>query len=349
MPGQVSFVSPIENLMKRHGFDHFGWTALERPLSMEVYRDWLNRGQHASMAYLQTHADLKEDPRRMAPRARSAVVVTRSYLPHPYGRSPLQGARTALYAQGEDYHFHFKAELQKAAAALQMDFPGEEFLCFTDSAPILERDLAYRAGLGWIGKNTCLIHPRRGSLFFLGQILTSLPAPESRPEPVPDHCGTCDRCLKACPTGALESPRWLNAGKCISYWTIEAREAAPESLRAGIGDWLFGCDICQTVCPWNEKHHGKDLMREMSAARMNEDGRAALVADLRWILTSSHNQLNKTLQRSPLSRARPQGLKRNALVVAGNRRLDELKPEIEKALEVDALKEVALWALAQLT
>lgn len=344
----MSFVSTLDQRLKSKAFSHYGWAALERPLSMDIYRDWLSKGQHADMEYLKAHAEIKEHPQTHFKRAQAAIVVAKSYAPHPYGESPLKGVRTALYSQGDDYHDHFKAELESLAETLRSDFAGEEFLCFTDSAPILERDLAYRAGLGWIGKNTCVIHPKHGSLFFIGQILTSLPLDDGEQKtPLPDACGTCDRCIRACPTGALEAPRWLNANKCIAYWTIEAREDAPEDLRVKTGDWLFGCDICQTVCPWNEKHHGKDWLRGLAEARGPNS--EALFEDLRWILNSSGKQIEKRLARSPLLRARAAGLKRNALVVIGNKRISELRPEALKALENPRLKKVAQWALAQLT
>jgi epoxyqueuosine reductase len=206
----------------------------------------------------------------------------------------------------------------------------------------LERDLAYRAGLGWVGKNTCLIHPEKGSLFFIGQVLTSLPL-VSKSQPVHDFCGTCDRCLRACPTQAFEAPRVLNATKCIAYWTIEARTAAPNSLRERFGDWFFGCDICQTVCPWNEKVFGKNLMAQLTL-RQEPDP----CDDLRWILRASRKELARAFKNSPLSRARPAGLKRNALYVIGNLALHSLRPEVETCLAYPDLKEVAEWTLGRL-
>lgn len=345
----MSFVSTLGQRMDRYSFSHYGWAALERPLSMDVYENWLKAGFHAGMSFLADSAGNKANPRGYYTKARSAIVVAKPYLPHPFGERVLPRTRTALYAQGEDYHSRFKAELQAVADGLKMDFPGEEFLCCTDTAPVLERDLAYRAGLGWVGKNTCLIHPKHGSLFFLGQILTSMEVSEEQAAtPVADACGTCDRCIRACPTGALEAPRWLNAGKCISYLTIEAREDASEELRAKIGDWFFGCDICQTVCPWNEKKHGKELLARLSTGGGSEDD-SALEEDLRWILNTTHHQMRKALAKSPLARARPLGLKRNALVVIGNRRLRNLKDEAERAARNPGLKDVAQWALAQLS
>lgn len=339
----MDFVSLCEATLKRFGFDHYGLTPMARPLSMDVYRLWLQKGYEADMAYLRTHEALKDEPKKFAPRAQTAIVVAKRYYPHPYGTPPL-GARIALYAHGDDYHQKFKSELEGVARELGSICVNEEFLCFTDSAPILERDLAYRAGLGWFGKNTCLIHPQKGSLFFIGQILTSMALEKDREvSAVADMCGTCDRCIRSCPTGAIEEPRVLNANKCISYWTIEAKNAAPTELREKFGDWFFGCDICQTVCPWNEKVFGRNSMRELSDTQQTP-----LLEDLRWILNASRNEISRKLKNSPLLRARPFGLKRNALIVIGNLRIIELAPEVERCLAHEDLKEVAEWTSRQL-
>ncbi len=336
----------LGTLIERHGFSHYGFAPLETPLSMAIYREWLDSGHHAGMEYLREHERLKENPQQFAPQAKSAIVITRSYADHPYPAPEFpKSLRTALYSRGEDYHLHFRQELNALADELRGHNPGEQFLCFTDSAPILERDLAYRAGLGWFGKNTCLIEPKQGSLFFIGQILTSL---NLKPVAavVPDHCGTCDRCIRACPTGALDVRR-LDARKCLSYWNIEAKGVAPEEIRTKNGDWFFGCDICQTVCPWNEKVFGREQMRR--EAEPPETEAETLVDDLRWLLTASHKEIERKTARSPLSRARPIGLKRNALVVIANRRLQELRPEVQRSLNEPRLKSLAEWTLAQLT
>lgn len=340
----MDFVSKVEPLIRESGFDHFGIARLERPLTMDVYRAWLDEGLHGNMEYLRTHAPLKEKPQELAPRAMSAIVIAKPYLPHPYPGDLSKSLRVALYAKGGDYHDFFRRELAALADSLKRVFGAEEFLCFTDSAPILERDLAYRAGVGWVGKNTCVIHPQKGSLFFLGQILTSMDLPNPKP-PVADFCGTCSRCIEACPTQAIEEPRKLNATKCISYWTLEARADAPLELRAKIGDWFAGCDICQTVCPWNEKTFGRELMREQSAERLS----TPKSEDLRWILTQSNHELQRHFGSSPISRPRPRGLKRNALQIIGNLRLTDLRPEVESFLEDEHLKDIARWTLSQLT
>jgi epoxyqueuosine reductase len=341
----MSFVSSIEHTIRLQGFDHFGFAPLDRPISMDVYREWLEAGHHADMQYLSDHAGIKENPQRLASRARSAIVIAKPYGETPYAENPFPRAlRTALYAKGEDYHLHFKNELEEIAAKLRAEFTGEEFLCFTDSAPILERDLAYRAGLGWFGKNTCLINTERGSLFFLGQILTSLELDVESAKPA-DHCGTCNRCIEACPTQAL-TPRQLDANKCISFWTIEAKAEMPEELRVKSGDWFFGCDICQTVCPWNEKVYGREKMRTLADSPSAEED--DLCADLKWVLSSSNREIQRQLIKSPVSRARPLGLKRNALMVIANKKLRQMRPEVEAAQTEPRLRELAEWTLNQL-
>lgn len=349
MPLTVDFVSRVKETLEGENIKTFGWTALTRPLSMDIYLRWLEAGRHGTMKYLYDHASLKENSKAWAPRAVSAIVVTKPYAPtHPYpsGAEKPQALRTALYARGGDYHSFFKEELEGAAHRLKLVFPEHEFLCFTDSAPVLERDLAYRAGLGWIGKNSCLIHPQQGSLFFIGQILTSLPAPDS-PAPVTDHCGTCDRCITACPTGALLGDRTLDARRCISYWTIEARTEAPSEIRASMGDWFFGCDICQTVCPWNEKVFGREAMKKetLGASSNHHEG---LIDDLRWILNSSGREISRHLRSTPLMRARPAGLKRNALIVIGNLKIQALGGEVQRSLKDPRLKDLAQWVMTQL-
>jgi epoxyqueuosine reductase len=214
----------------------------------------------------------------------------------------------------------------------------------TDSSPVLERDLAYQAGLGWFGKNTCLIQRGQGSLFFIGEIYTDL-ATDPVNTLIPDFCGTCDKCIQACPTNAIEKPRILNAQKCISYLTIESKKVPPMELREKINDWFFGCDICQTVCPWNEKVFKNQLETE-SKKTLNTKDREILIAELQFILNASGKKLQKEFQNSPLSRAGHFGLKRNAIIVASNQKLTELKPDILKYQHHAKLGELANWALS---
>lgn len=339
----------IEKQLTELGFSHFGFSSLSKPLSFEFYQEWLQEGLHGDMKYLEEHAPIKESPQIKWPRAQSALVFAIPYFPHPEGKEdfPLKNARISLYAQGMDYHFWFRERMQKLCASLKEQFPDEEFLSFTDSSPILERDLAKRAGLGWVGKNTCLIHPKKGSLFFIGEIYTSLKM-NTEFEPLPDFCGTCTRCIDICPTGALLEPRKMDARKCISYLTIESRSVPPEDLREKIGDWFFGCDLCQTVCPWNQKIFKGKLSTELQLS-LSADDTAALTEDLRYILTSSGKKLEKDFWGTPLARAGSFGLKRNALVVVANKNLSALHKEVEGLLEHEKLRSLALWTLEKIS
>ncbi len=342
-----SIITRLDPLIKASGFDHYGWAELKRPFSIALYESWLKDGHHGSMEYLERHRPLKEDPQKVLAHARSALVIAAPYFPHPKPPAALQHSRVALYAQGEDYHLWFKEALDNLKVKLQDQFPNEQFVCFTDSGPVLERDLAARAGLGWIGKNTCLIHTQKGSLFFLGEILTTIPI-ETAEVLHPDRCGTCTRCLDVCPTKALEEPRKLNATKCISYWTIESKTPAPASMRSHFNDWLFGCDLCQTVCPWNEKAFGTTSMK--SKTEQNQDTqRDGLIQELRHILTASNKELEKQWKNTPLERAGGRGLKKNAVIVAANLKITELRPEIEQLHHTSPqLQSLCDWALQQL-
>ncbi len=346
------FSQNLESCSIELGFSHWGASSLANPVSLEFYRQWIEQNYQGEMEYLKRHLPIKENPKLLNERFESALVFAHSYVPHPKPRESTNSElRTALYAQGEDYHFWLKERLEKIAERLREQYPNEVFICLTDSSPVLERDLAYRAGLGWVGKNTCLIHPDKGSLFLLGEILTSLKLTQ-KPEVVHDFCGTCTRCLDVCPTGALEKPRVLNAQKCISYLTIESRQVPAPELRNGIGDLFFGCDLCQTVCPWNEKaFRGKPeavVLEKTNLRELSTERKSNLESELREILTLSGKQLEKKYQGSPLKRAGPFGLRRNALLVAGNRKISGLRPEIEAWLEDEKLAELASWALQNL-
>lgn len=338
----------ISEAVAELGFTQFGFSSLNKPLSFEFYKQWLTEGLHGDMGYLAEHATIKETPQQKWPRARSALVFAMPYYPHPekLATFPLRQARISLYAQGADYHLWFKERMSQLCAKLQELFPEDEFLPMTDSSPVLERDLAHRAGLGWVGKNTCLIHPKKGSLFFIGEIYSSLSL-QNEWAPLPDFCGTCTRCIDICPTGALVEPRKMDARKCISYLTIESRKVPDENLRAHMGDWFFGCDLCQTVCPWNQKVFKGQLSTEksLSLTSAEEDN---LIADLRYILTSSGKRLGKDFLGTPLARAGSFGLKRNALIVVANRNLQSLKNEAAALQEHEKLGELAQWTCRQL-
>jgi epoxyqueuosine reductase len=330
--------------------------ALKSPLSIEFYENWLSQNYHGDMSYLQSHLSFKKNPQLLDPQLKSVISVAQSYFPAVQPYSEKFPARIALYAQNEDYHIWLKQKLKTIIQELKAQYPDETFLPYVDSGPILERDMAYQNGLGWFGKNTCIIHPQHGSLFFIAEILTSLQLPPNTYEmtPLPDFCGKCQKCIEVCPTGALAAPKLLKADLCISYLTIESKGIPAAELRPKIGDWFFGCDLCQTVCPWNEK-----VFRSQNIENQNDistekflplDGknRAELIRYFKFLLSSSHKQIQKHHFGSPLSRAGAKGLKRNALLVIANRNLKELKAEVA-ATKADELKELIEWTLEQLT
>lgn len=327
---------------------NWGTAPLATPLSLEFYKTWLDQGFHSTMDYLKAHLPQKAEPQKLGARLRSALVFTFPYHPHPENHNfPLKNLRTALYAQGNDYHFWIKNHLSDLVKDLHSIFPEDEFLVFTDSAPVLERDLAYRAGLGWVGKNTCLIDAQKGSLFLIGEIYTSLNL-SAETKLQPDFCGKCTACIDICPTQAIKAPRTLDAGKCISFLTIESRDIPSEPLRSKIGDWFFGCDLCQTVCPWNQKVFKTEIKVQAQAIKQVQD-RQTLIEELKLILTSSGKQLSKIFKETPLMRAGPFGLKRNALIVAANLKLFELEPEVRSLTEHEKLADLAQWTLKQFT
>ncbi|MEK6774045.1 MAG: tRNA epoxyqueuosine(34) reductase QueG [Bdellovibrionota bacterium] len=345
-------LSDCQNLLDQDvlelGFSHWGMQKLERPVSFEHYQAWLDKDYHGEMKYLEAHAQLKEYPTQLRKNAKSSFVFAFPYVNSIPGRDsfPLKKARVALYAQGFDYHFSLKEKLKQIIKKLQTNYPQEDFLPITDSFPVMERDLASRAGLGWFGKNTCLIHPKKGSLFLLCEIITSLDL-KNTTEPLPDFCGTCTKCMEICPTQALESPRVLNATKCISYWTIESRKIPPVNLREKFGDWLFGCDLCQTVCPWNQKIYKNLLQTENFVPHKLEDD-AQLENELIFLLTASGKKISQWSKGTPLSRAGSFGLRRNALIVVANKKIKSLKVYVENLTQDEKLSELALWTLSRL-
>ena len=361
----TTIMAQIKEEIKAQGFQGFGITPLKPALSLNRYRQWLEKSYHGDMSYLKDHLPIKQDPRKLVPGARSAIVISRSYFPLLPGHTefPFPANQVALYAQGRDYHHWFQSQLQSLANTLAERFKDQVFFPATDSAPLLERDLAYRAGLGWVGKNTCLIDRQQGSLFFIGEILTSLPT-EVTPQVSADHCGSCTRCIEACPTQALHQDREMDARRCISYWTIESRELPPEDLRSQFKGWLFGCDICQTVCPWNQKVFGskdfsskdfsskdfgsKDFGLQLKERVSSTGPNPHLISELRFILGSSNRQLKKILAPTPLSRTGGRGLKRNAMIVVANHHLTELIPEVKSYLDHPKLGELARWCLLSL-
>ena len=208
---------------------------------------------------------------------KSILVFTESYLPKTESYLPKQERRRTVfkhlkiahYAKQKDYHIWFKQRLSDYIKDLKKEFPGESFLAFTDAVPLLERDYGRQAGLGWVGKNSCLIHPKRGSFFFIGEILSSLEI-HQRPKGIHDLCGNCTACMDGCPTGAIVEEKILDANLCISYWNIESKGIPPVEIRQKMGSWFFGCDVCQNLCPWNIKIHQNLLEEEIPSGELIE-------------------------------------------------------------------------------
>jgi epoxyqueuosine reductase len=234
----------------RLGFDFVGFAKAERLDEVaERLEKWLNQGMQGKMAYMANHFEKRVDPRKLVPGAKTVVTLTYNYFPETQQQDP-SAPKIAKYAYGKDYHFVIKHKLKSLLHFINEKIGAVEGRCFVDSAPVMERDWAQRTGAGWIGKNTLLIHPKKGSYFFLAELIIDLELVAD--QPMKDYCGRCTRCIDACPTDAISPQGYVVDGsKCISYFTIELKEAIPETYKNRFENWMFGCDICQDVCPWN--------------------------------------------------------------------------------------------------
>ena len=295
------------------GFDRAGVARLEPSSQGRPFVRWLSRGEHAGMAYLARRVEARLDPRRILDEgARSVLCVALDY--HPLTGEAETGGDlwpgVARYARGEDYHDLMGRRLVALERRVREAFPGVGSRRYVDTGPVLERELAAAAGLGVAGKNTNLLHPEHGSWFLLGELFLTLDAAPGTA--LTDLCGTCTRCLEACPTDALSAGYRLDARRCISYWTIEHRGPIPAETRPLLEEWVFGCDVCQEVCPVNEPVPPADHP-ELGLP----PARAAL--DLTALLDLGREDYVSLFRRNPLKRAKLEGLKRNAAVAMGNR------------------------------
>jgi epoxyqueuosine reductase len=318
------------------GLDVCGITSAEPSQHAEFYRQWTAEGKAGEMAWLARDPERRSDPAKVLEGARSIIVAGLNYWqPQPAGRG-----RIARYALGEDYHHVLLEKLETLAREISAAGAGAKV--YVDTGPVLERPLAERAGVGWQGKSTMLIHPKLGPWLLLGEIITTL---ELEPDaPMVDHCGTCSRCLEACPTGAITAPYQLDARRCIAYLTIELKGSIPEELRPLIGDRVYGCDECLDVCPWNRFAQTTREARFLAPAR--EDSRD----DLHALLEITPQEFKRRFAKSPILRVKRRGLVRNACVVLGNIGTAEDLPALRRAEQHDEplVREHAAWAIGQI-
>ncbi len=321
------------------GFDLVAIGPADPPAHGRAFEQWLEAGYGGTMAYLERGREKRLDLQKILPGAQSIIAVALNYY---------QGTRPELdswrgvsrYAWGRDYHTVMEPRLEALLNFVrQAAGPHADGKSYVDTGPILERDLAARAGLGWTGKNTMLIHPRLGSWFFLGLLLTT--ARLEYDAPLVDHCGSCTRCLDACPTRAFTASYTLDARRCISYLTIELRGAIPEGLRPAMGEWIFGCDVCQDVCPWNRKAPATektDFLPTRPLPRLTE------------LVALDEAGFRTTFLGSPVRRAKRGGLLRSATVALGNRKDSQAVEALAQTLHDPdpTVRQHAAWALGRI-
>jgi epoxyqueuosine reductase len=349
-----SQLSDVKDIIKRAAedadFDLVGIAPAADATELKHFPEWIAAGHAGEMKYMEARDDQGDLKRaslaRVAPWARSVVVCAINYnTDHPYStqvHDPSRGWISRYAWSRKDYHDAVLARVQQVEAALRQAVaadsePALTTRSYVDTGPVVERVFAKYAGVGWTGKNTCLINQKKGSWLFLGVILTSL---ELAPDlPAPDRCGTCTRCIDACPTDALIAPYQLDSNKCIAYLTIEKRGSIPEDMRAGIGHHIFGCDICQDVCPWNRK--------APASTAPEFEARPGLVNPaLAWLAEMSVEEFRETFRGSPIRRTKRSGLRRNAAIAMGNSGNQEFLPLLDQlAADADeSVSESARWA-----
>jgi epoxyqueuosine reductase len=343
----MSLESELKKQAHALGFSLVGIARADDADAFAHLQKWLASGYAGTMAYMERHAEARRSPTSILPEVRGVVMVAMEYgsgsgyrvpgfeaeqfSPEPGTRNPIP-AQIARYARGPEYHTIVRTKLKELLAWVHGRRPESRGRAVVDTAPLLERDFARRAGLGWIGKNTMLINKHRGSYFFLGALLLDFELTPDEPH-TGFHCGTCTACLDACPTDAFPAPGVLDARRCISYLTIEHRGSMPPNLRSGVGDWLFGCDICQEVCPWNRRDESQP--EAVDAAEM---------------LGLTDIAFRERFGGSALERARRRGLVRNAAIVLGNTGDERALPALRRATTDDdeIVREAATWAIEQI-
>jgi epoxyqueuosine reductase len=323
------------------GFDSCRIAACDTPAHVAEFRQWLRQGAHGEMNYMQRGEEKRCEPQKVLPGAKSIVVLALNYFQGEGIRRSHTAAtgKIARYAWGDDYHDVIEAKLDKLDRFLR-EFGGIQ-KCYVDTGPVLERDHAAEAGVGWHGKNTMLIDERLGTWFFLTEIFTTLELPID--EPVEDRCGTCERCIKECPTGAITAPRRLDARRCISYLTIELKGSIPLELRPLIGDRIFGCDDCLDVCPWNR-------FAQVSHETAFSSRESTTGMSLRDYLELTDAEFRQLFKSSPIKRIKRRGFLRNVCVALGNAGDASDLPSLERAAAdpEPLIAEHAAWAIEQI-
>ncbi len=337
------------------GFSLLGFSSAQPPGSFPKYQQWIDAGCHADMKYMAEarHILPRKNPKLLLSSAQSVISFAFPY-PNPalYSQPshPRVEGRIAGYAWLADYHQEIEQRLETLVCLMESELSKNfEFYIAVDSSPVLERDFGQQAGIGWIGKNSCLISPDSGSFFLLAEVICNIRVDEiellfdAELEEVIDHCGSCRRCIEACPTGCIGDDRTLDAGRCISYLTIENKGIIPHDLRPFVGDWIFGCDICQMVCPWNIRFAPKSWQDEHLLRKS---------IDLYMELRINEFEFKNKYKKSPILRTKYKGWMRNLCVVAGNVRddhfIDELKRIIPSGMD-PLIRAHAVWAYYQIT
>jgi epoxyqueuosine reductase len=325
---------------RKLGFDRVAICAAEGTAHADYLDAFFAAGRHGTMDWLAKYPATRKDIRNRYKWARSYIMIAIDY-PAELPKLPAKSVvpNIARYARGTDYHAVYEGRLKQLEdEVIRIGGPETKAMWYQDTGAFLEREHAAKAGLGWVGKNTMLIDPARGSWMFLALVVTSLELPPDAP--ITDHCGTCTRCLDACPTNAFPAPYQLNPTRCISYLTIEHQGEIDPALRKGMGEWLFGCDICNAVCPWNSKapKDAPELSKDLAGLTLSK------------VLASKPEHLIKRIAGTPLERAGAARLQRNAAIVAGNLRDASLLPSLEQTLQTEdeVVQEAVIWALIQI-
>lgn len=341
IPSQ-SLTAAIRRHALRLGFARLGICPAVRPTGFARLIQWIESGYAGQMHYLADRLPAYEHPRHVLDGVRSLVMLATPYrTQQAAGVEPGQG-RLARYAWGTDYHDLIRRRLHELADQVRALAPHARLRGVVDTAPLLEREFSQLAGLGWIGKNTLLLNRELGSYFFLAALLTDLELDYDQPHGE-EHCGACRACLDACPTGAFVAPYVLDSRRCISYLTIELRDAVPLELRQSVGDWLFGCDVCQEVCPWNQR-----AAQSLDQALWPREGTNPL--ELSRLFFLSEEEYRTRFRDTPLWRARRRGLLRNAALVLGNQRARGALDALSRGLSdgETLVRGASAWALGRL-